>query len=163
MKKLIVVSVILITIAFCGGYLRGLRVGEDGGARQMARHILNPDFRTDSFVAVAYEESGRDYDPNEMEKWRQAASSWQYAAEHYGGICKWLLENKPIYGKIIMDTNATLRDCLIVYGSSEAAIDISGTNSLIMNCRFMAMDMDWVVSTTATDPNEFEEIKKWKR
>ena len=90
----------------------------------------------------------------QVEKWRQEALSWQYAAEYYGGICKWLLEDKPIYGTIEVGDGATLSDCLIVSGSKEASIEVSGTNCLISNIILKVMDMDWVNSTTAIDPND---------
>lgn len=57
MKNL--VSVLVIIIAFGIGWFIGEREGSEAGARQMARHILNPAFNTDSFVAIAAEESGR--------------------------------------------------------------------------------------------------------
>lgn len=82
---------------------------------------------------------------------------WRYAAEQYGGICKWLLEGKPIYGTIVMDANSILSGCLIVSGG-EYAIEMTGTNGLIKDNHFVMADMDWVDSLKAVDPNEFEEI-----
>ncbi len=93
-------------------------------------------------------------DPNSVEYHKMAAQGWKYTAEHYGGICKWLLENKPIYGKVTVGDGATLSDCLIVSGSKEATIDVSGVNSLISNNYFMAIDMDWVNSLVVIDPNQ---------
>lgn len=95
-----------------------------------------------------------DANENETEKWRQRSLSWQYAAEHYGGICKWLLENKPIYGTIVMEANTILSDCLIVSGSKEASVVVEGASGYLVNNHFMAIDMDWVISTTAIDPND---------
>ena len=55
--------IILLTVAafmFCLGYFLGLREGNDSGARQMARHILNPAFETESFYSIMNEECGED-------------------------------------------------------------------------------------------------------
>ncbi len=95
-----------------------------------------------------------------LEQEHQRSLSWQYAAEHYGGICKWFLENKPIYGAIEMGDGTTLSDCLIVSGSSEASVVADGDNILIANNHFRVIDMDWIVSITAIDPNEFEVVEK---
>lgn len=163
MKKLVAI-LFLMVLVFCVGWFVGEKEGADSGARQMVRHLLNPAFETDGFDAVVRDEMSRlsyspteDREPNEPIDWEQAAKSWQYAAEHYGGICKWLLEGEPIYGTIVMDSNTVLRDCLIVSGSSDGSIVIEGENGLIANNHFMALDMDWVLSTTAVDPNEVED------
>ncbi len=87
--------------------------------------------------------------------WESRSKSWQYTAEHYGGICKWLLENKPIYGTVAMDSNTVLHDCLFVSGG-EFAIDIRGNSATVMNCTFETIDMGWINSQTTTDPNEFK-------
>ena len=107
-------------------------------------------------------QSDPDYDPNEIDRWKQAAQGWQTAAEHYGGICKWLLENEPIYGTIVMDANTVLIDCLIVSGSKDASIVINGEGALIANSIFRTLAMDWVLSTTAIDPNNIREMENWQ-
>lgn len=58
MKKLFIASIIFIHLAFCIGWFVGERAGTKAGARQMARHILNPAFETDSFYAIMNEECG---------------------------------------------------------------------------------------------------------
>jgi hypothetical protein len=95
-------------------------------------------------------------DPNV--DWHQLALSWQYTAEHYAGICKWLIEDKPIYGTIVMGANTTLSNCLIVSGSSGPVIDVSGMDSLVSYNTFMGMDMDWLLSHTPVDPNEYCDV-----
>lgn len=54
-------SVIIVCfLIFAVGYFVGLREGNDEGARQMARHILNPAFETDGFYIIMGEECGGD-------------------------------------------------------------------------------------------------------
>jgi hypothetical protein len=95
-------------------------------------------------------------DPNV--DWHQLALSWRTAAEHYGGICKWLLENEPIYGTIVMGPNTVLSECLIVAGSADTVVDVSGMNALIKNNWFTSMDMDWLLEQTPVDPNEYCDV-----
>lgn len=53
----ILVTIIAVLLAtFFTGWLVGERRGVNAGARQMARHILNPDFTTDRFVSIVAEE-----------------------------------------------------------------------------------------------------------
>jgi len=47
-----------ISGAFCVGWFVGEKSGTESGARQMARHILNPAFKTDRFDAIMDEERG---------------------------------------------------------------------------------------------------------
>jgi len=79
---------------------------------------------------------------------------WRDTAEHYGGICKWLLNNKPIYGTVELGDNAVLRDCLIVSGSEEASVVVDGEDAWLINNTFRAINMDWLNSLTPVDPNE---------
>lgn len=149
---------------FVIGFFVGSKAGvgrgaRERGARQMARHLLNPAYQTRSFEIIVTEEKGDGYEPKDVEKYRRAALGWQNAAEHYGGICNWFLNNKPIYGKIEVGDNAILRNCLIVSGSSGPTIDVIGVDSLIANNYFMAIDMDWVLSTTPIDPNSRIELQ----
>ena len=157
MKKVSILLLILTTVFFCLGLFSIYSVGHRRGIEAGIYYAYD---RIERQV-----ERNSPYNPNdppdpnaaELERLRQATQSWKAAAEHYGGICKWLLEGKPIYGQIVMDpNNAILRDCLIVSGSKDASVVINGESGLIMNNYFMAIDMDWVVSTTAVDPNEFD-------
>jgi len=84
----------------------------------------------------------------EIEEIASTSDGWQSKAEHYGSICKWLLEKKPIYGSVVMDSNSILTNCLIVSGG-EFGIEIAGDNSTVMNCNFRSINMDWVNSITA--------------
>lgn len=65
MTRRIITGVFLIVVMFFVGYLMGMTDGVNDGARQMARHILNPAFKTDSFVVTVNEECGN---PNETGK-----------------------------------------------------------------------------------------------
>ena len=47
-------------VCFTIVYFVGMRSGQDSGARQMARHILNTQYRTGSFEALVSEETGID-------------------------------------------------------------------------------------------------------
>ncbi len=49
----------VITITFCIGHFIDNRSGQNEGARQMARHILNPVYETEGFYAVMNEECGQ--------------------------------------------------------------------------------------------------------
>ena len=93
---------------------------------------------------------------DEADQNERKAALWQYAAEHYGGICKWLLDGKPIYGRIIMEANTTLSDCLIVSGSKKASIEVNGASGYITNNTFRVIDMEWLLSLMPVDPNEFD-------
>jgi len=55
LAALFVISVVCFTVAV--GYFWGLRDGTEVGARQMARHILHPLFRTPSFDGIVQEEA----------------------------------------------------------------------------------------------------------
>jgi len=98
---------------------------------------------------------GVDNGSRQIDSLKESVISWKYAAEHYGGICKWLLEKEPIYGTIVMEANSTIKDCFIVSGSKDAMIDVAGNDCLVSNNYFKALDMDWVMSTTPVDPNEY--------
>jgi len=149
-KELIVALVVVVVGSVSIGLFCGHRIGWTKRYHQKAWADYEEGFddgrRTQREMFQTPEE------PNEG--WRRAALGWKVAAEHYGGICKWLLDGKPIYGTIVMDANTVLRDCLIVSGSSEASIDVSGVNCFIANNYFKALDMNWVLSTTTIDPNE---------
>uniref|UniRef100_A0A6M3JFG7 Uncharacterized protein n=1 Tax=viral metagenome TaxID=1070528 RepID=A0A6M3JFG7_9ZZZZ len=56
MRKIIIVTVFIV-LAFCVGYVYGHIQGKDDGTRQMARHILNPKFRTQAFDQIVKEET----------------------------------------------------------------------------------------------------------
>lgn len=130
-------------------FLLGMQSGLESGAKQMARHLLNPQFRTDKFDVLVDKEKGTG------KTWEDALLNWRYIAEHYAGICKWLLEDKPIYGQIVMDVNTVLANCLIVSGSKGASVVMKGNGSgLITNNYFRALDMDWVLSLPAVEPND---------
>ena len=60
MKKVIWSLLLVVFVCsswFCGVFVWGMSVGRTEGARQMARHIYNPAFRTDGFDALISEES----------------------------------------------------------------------------------------------------------
>lgn len=155
----------LLTIVLClgifgVGWLVGEREGHDAGAR----HVLNPSFETDSFVAIVDEET-KSAAEGITQYWKSTAIEakeeslcWKVAAKHYGGICKWLLGNKPIYGSIKIGDNAIVEDCLIVSGSSDAALEINGENCLITDNVFSMIDMDWIKSLPCVDPNSLQKI-----
>ena len=46
----ILAVVILVLVFGVPGFLLGVNVGRNAGARQMARHILNPKFKADSWM-----------------------------------------------------------------------------------------------------------------
>lgn len=58
-KKLLLITLACILfLAFAGYYCwRGYKAGEESGARQMARHLLNPMYHTDKFLLIAKEEA----------------------------------------------------------------------------------------------------------
>lgn len=154
MKRVLFVGLGLIILSFCIGHWKGYVSGQYETTLALAHFLGERDVRFSEYKA--YLEAKYVSDSNE--NWQQAALSWRAAAEHYGGICKWLLENEPIYGTIVMDTNTTLRDCLIVSGSKEASVDVNGASGYIINNTFMGIDMDWVLSLMPVDANEYCDV-----
>lgn len=63
-RKLVWLLVIVAGVIF--SYWLGGREGTEMGARQMARHILNPAFETESFYSIMNEECGSDKGWGEM-------------------------------------------------------------------------------------------------
>lgn len=87
-------------------------------------------------------------------KWKGEMLGWRGTAEHYGGMCKWLLENKPRTGPAIKGPNCVLTDCLFIY---EGDMEISGEGTMIIGGEFRAWNMDWVNSLDAVNPNDTQE------
>ncbi len=100
-------------------------------------------------------QSSVDYYLESNKEISEVSRGWQYAAEHYGGVCKWLLKGKPIYGTINMDSQTTLSDCLVVSGSAGATIRVmeGAEQVIITNNIFQGIDMEWICSQKAVDPN----------
>ncbi len=61
-----IVAIMVMSVVFCIGYGFGVKIGGAEGARQMARHILNPAFETESFYSIMNEECGSDKGWREM-------------------------------------------------------------------------------------------------
>lgn len=146
MKIHISIVTVLVGLLFLLGLAVGFGSGRTAGAEQMARHLLNPKFHTDSFVGIV-----KDQSVNAIKHWKRKSQGWEAAASHYGGICKWLIEGKPIYGPIVVGSNATLSNCLLVTAN---ALEINGESATVMNCEFRSWDMGWVKSLDPVDPNE---------
>ena len=64
--SLLISSISYILVGIIIGYVLGYYSGNDSGERQMARHILNPDFETESFYEIMGEECGSDKGWREM-------------------------------------------------------------------------------------------------
>lgn len=65
MNKITIGCVVLVMLILFS-WLVGYRTGVNSGAKQMARHILNPAFETESFYKIMGEECGEDKGWREM-------------------------------------------------------------------------------------------------
>ena len=62
----IILNIVLVAVLLSVAFLAIYKTGVTDGARQMARHILNPDYETESFYKIMGEECGSDKGWREM-------------------------------------------------------------------------------------------------
>ncbi len=66
-RRSFIIIIIVLVFTFIGVLRIGFIIGEDSGARQMARHILHPNYKTTTFEELVIEEcSAERIDPNRV-------------------------------------------------------------------------------------------------
>ena len=122
------IILVILSIGTCFVLFIGYEFGSDSGARQMARHILHPQYRTDSFDRLVSEETG----VNLEDRW---GDGYEDCME---SVIKALMTCDEVrIGNLIVNEPYTYVSDIVFFAlDPNMAIEINGSDSTITGCTF---------------------------